>query len=68
MGARCCISVLNWDEGHPWIRRMCEKLRFPVFVRELMTMFEREEEENQSIIDHKNKREDSSPQCKTRTE
>jgi hypothetical protein len=45
-----------------------EELRFPVLALGLITMFEKEEEENQGIIDYKSEQEDPLPRCKTKTE
>jgi hypothetical protein len=46
---------------------MFEEIRFPVLGPELIRIFKKEKEENQVILDHKRKKEDLSPQNKTRT-
>jgi hypothetical protein len=58
--ARCCVSILNRNERQWWKLRMFEGLWFPASAPELITTFEKEEEENGGIIDGKSRRKDPS--------
>jgi hypothetical protein len=42
--ARCCIAILNWNEGYSWKFEMYEELGFPPLGSELLDFLKKEDE------------------------